>query len=150
MKLAKIILAIVLVVSGAVLGAPADISSPAHPQSAALAAPTTSVEELSPSEARAMAMTLAGDVIDSLTAIRAMSQNPKPLIRAKDDDEGDDDASPSKIIGQIASAIRPVLKQFTNIVSAAVPEGPQRQLVKATSSAINSLLPLLLKYALAG
>ncbi|KAJ1948757.1 hypothetical protein EC988_005045 [Linderina pennispora] len=146
MKFAKIISVVVLAVS-AVLATPVAISPYTNALSSAPA--PASAEEPSLPEAKAIAMKLASDIMDGMTGIRAMSQSTMHVNRAKDDDDGDDgEISPSKIISQISTAIKPVLKQFSNILSAAVPEGPQRQLVKATSNAINSLLPLILKYAI--
>ncbi|KAJ2508165.1 hypothetical protein GGI11_006158, partial [Coemansia sp. RSA 2049] len=70
--------------------------------------------------------------------------------RAKDDDDvGDsDDDSTTKLINKAANALRPVIKELASVVNGVLPAGPSRQLVKATANAVDSLMPLILKYAL--
>ncbi|KAJ2635141.1 hypothetical protein GGF40_003788 [Coemansia sp. RSA 1286] len=109
--------------------------------------------ELTHTEARELAAQLSMQLIDSLYEMRALSeQKPANAInRAKDDDDGgdsDSDDTTTKLLNKAASALRPIVKEFANVVSSALPAGPQRQLIKATANAVDSLMPLILKYAL--
>ncbi|KAJ1646577.1 hypothetical protein J3B02_004130 [Coemansia erecta] len=111
--------------------------------------------ELTHAEARELAAQLSMQLIDSLYEMRALSeQKPNNSVnRAKgDDDDGggdsDSDDSTTKLLNKAASALRPIVKEFANVVSSALPAGPQRQLIKATANAVDSLMPLILKYAL--
>ncbi|KAJ1720419.1 hypothetical protein LPJ53_004945 [Coemansia erecta] len=110
--------------------------------------------ELTQAEARELAANLSMQLIDSLYEMRALSEQKtsNPINRAKDDDDdgGDSDSgdTTTKLINKAASALRPIVKEFANVVSTALPVGPQRQLIKATANAVDSLMPLILKYAL--
>ncbi|KAJ2777032.1 hypothetical protein GGI15_004643 [Coemansia interrupta] len=110
--------------------------------------------DLTQAEARELAASLSMQLIDSLYEMRALSEQKtgNPVNRAKDDDDdgGDSDSgdTTTKLINKAASALRPIVKEFANVVSTALPVGPQRQLIKATANAVDSLMPLILKYAL--
>ncbi|KAJ2846676.1 hypothetical protein IWW36_004238 [Coemansia brasiliensis] len=113
----------------------------------------SSTSELTQNEARTIAAQLSRQFIDRLYELRAASEL-KPLSnnaqeRAKDDDDfNDSDDSTTKLINKAAHALRPIVKEFSNVVNSAIPAGPGRQLVKATADAVDSLMPLILKYAL--
>ncbi|KAJ2377890.1 hypothetical protein GGI05_006805 [Coemansia sp. RSA 2603] len=129
--------------------------APAHSSSASNSQLSVSQNtELTQAEAREMAANLSMQLIDSLYEMRALSEQKtsNPVNRAKDDDDdgGDSDSgdTTTKLINKAASALRPIVKEFANVVSTALPAGPQRQLIKATANAVDSLMPLILKYAL--
>ncbi|KAJ2221898.1 hypothetical protein H4R99_007202 [Coemansia sp. RSA 1722] len=127
---------------------PQQMQQPAH------SLPSSSQHaELTHTEARELAAQLSMQLIDSLYEMRALSeQKPANAVnRAKDDDDGgdsDSDDTTTKLLNKAASALRPIVKEFANVVSSALPAGPQRQLIKATANAVDSLMPLILKYAL--
>ncbi|KAJ2509724.1 hypothetical protein H4217_008205 [Coemansia sp. RSA 1939] len=118
--------------------------------------------ELSQSEAKALVQQLSGRLIDTLYELRAQVEQKRASAssnanadagvqnRAKDDDDvGDsDDDSTTKLINKAANALRPVIKELASVVNGVLPAGPSRQLVKATANAVDSLMPLILKYAL--
>ncbi|KAI9476705.1 hypothetical protein LPJ55_001996 [Coemansia sp. RSA 990] len=108
--------------------------------------------ELSQNEARTIAAQLSRQFIDRLYELRAASElkpSSNAQERAKDDDDfNDSDDSTTKLINKAAHALRPIVKEFSNVVNSAIPAGPGRQLVKATADAVDSLMPLILKYAL--
>ncbi|KAJ2828489.1 hypothetical protein IWW50_001357, partial [Coemansia erecta] len=90
--------------------------------------------------------------VDRLYELRTVSEqltNANSHERAKDDDDsGDSDDTTAKLVNKAARALRPIVKEFANVVGVALPVGPARQLVKATADAVDSLMPLILKYAL--
>ncbi|KAJ2658879.1 hypothetical protein IWW48_003779 [Coemansia sp. RSA 1200] len=118
--------------------------------------------ELSQSEAKVLVQQLSGHLIDTLYELRSQveqkhasastnaSANVGMQNRAKDNDDfGDsDDDSTTKLINKAANALRPIIKELASVVNGILPAGPSRQLVKATANAIDSLMPLILKYAL--
>lgn len=109
--------------------------------------------DMSQDEARAVAAQLSRDFIDVLYEIRNYkNSNREQLQRVakKDDDDfgGDDDDSTTKLISKAANALRPVIKEMASLVNTIIPPGPQRKLIKVTADAIDSMLPLILKYAL--
>ncbi|KAJ2458859.1 hypothetical protein GGF42_001818 [Coemansia sp. RSA 2424] len=101
-------------------------------------------------EAYTLAQHLSKDLVDALYQVRAYTEHASGQERARDDDDGggDGDGDTSKLINQLASSFRPVMKQLLLVVNTILPAGPQRQLVKAAADAVDSLLPLILKYAL--
>ncbi|KAJ2720635.1 hypothetical protein GGI07_004480 [Coemansia sp. Benny D115] len=143
-------------------GVSSDVSSQVKPQSGAeqLSQPSSKspqpAAEMSHAEARSMAAQLSVELIDTLYEMRSLAEQKTladSVARAKnseDDDSGDDDSgdSTTKLLNQASSALRPLIKEFGNVVGSVLPAGPQQQLVKATVKAINSLLPLILKYAI--
>ncbi|KAJ1832577.1 hypothetical protein IWW55_000940 [Coemansia sp. RSA 2706] len=105
--------------------------------------------ELTRDEARVIAAQLSRQFVDRLYELRAFSEQRANQLRAKDDDDsGDSDDSTAKLVNKAAHALRPIVKEFSNVVNSALPAGPARQLVKATTDAVDSLMPLILKYAL--
>ncbi|KAJ2435840.1 hypothetical protein GGF42_008993 [Coemansia sp. RSA 2424] len=99
-------------------------------------------------EAYTLAQHLSKDLVDALYQVRAYTEHASASQeRARDDDDGGD-GDTSKLINQLASSFRPVMKQLLLVVNTILPAGPQRQLVKAAADAVDSLLPLILKYAL--
>ncbi|KAJ2776648.1 hypothetical protein H4R18_005556 [Coemansia javaensis] len=106
--------------------------------------------DLTQPEARAAAAQLGRQFVDALYDLRTSIADPAAAahVRAKDDDAGDDDDSTTKLINKAARAFRPIVKEMAAVVNSALPAGPQRQLVKATADAVDSLMPLILKYAL--
>ncbi|KAJ1726713.1 hypothetical protein LPJ72_006239, partial [Coemansia sp. Benny D160-2] len=118
--------------------------------------------ELSQSEAKALVQQLSGRLIDTLYELRAQVEQKRASAssnanadagtqnRAKDDDDvGDsDDDSTTKLINKAANALRPIIKELASVVNGVLPAGPSRQLVKAAANAVDSLMPLILKYAL--
>ncbi|KAJ2796145.1 hypothetical protein H4R20_005630 [Coemansia guatemalensis] len=111
--------------------------------------------ELTQTEARSVAAQLSRQFIDALYDLRTASENRSASVsnqaRAKDSDDdmgGDEDDSTTKLINKAARAFRPIVKEFASVVNSALPAGPARQLVKATADAVDSLMPLILKYAL--
>ncbi|KAJ2765113.1 hypothetical protein IWQ56_004228 [Coemansia nantahalensis] len=112
---------------------------------------------MSQAEARAAAAKLGREFVDALYELReasdqraaAAAETLGAQARAKsDDDDGDSDDSTSSLLNKAARAFRPIVKEMANIVSSALPPGPARQLVKAAANAVDSLMPLILKYAL--
>ncbi|KAJ1902090.1 hypothetical protein LPJ66_000265 [Kickxella alabastrina] len=117
--------------------------------------------EMTQSEARAKIVQLTMQLVDAIYEIRSASsfeqqqqqqhqqqqqESDKTHVRAKDDK--DDDDTTSKLISMAASAIRPVIKEFANVVGSILPAGAPQQLIKASANAVDSLLPLILKYAI--
>ncbi|KAJ2501741.1 hypothetical protein GGH96_001705 [Coemansia sp. RSA 1972] len=115
---------------------------------------TSAPTEMTQSEARSVAAQLSREFVDRLYELRVISEQLTSAaankVRAKDDDDdsGDSDDSTAKLVNKAAHAIRPIVKEFANVVSSALPVGPARQLVKSTADAVDSLMPLILKYAL--
>ncbi|KAJ2542865.1 hypothetical protein EV175_006025 [Coemansia sp. RSA 1933] len=117
-------------------------------------------KELSQAEAKARVQELSGQLIDTLYELRILVEKRRAtasagtLNRAKDDDDSsssdndDSDESTTKLINKAAHALRPIIKELASVVNSVLPAGPSRQLVKATASAVDSLMPLILKYAL--
>ncbi|KAJ1998198.1 hypothetical protein GGI02_004042 [Coemansia sp. RSA 2322] len=122
------------------------------PTSAVIArAQAPRAEEVLRADVYAMAEQLSREFVDALFDVRALSLHKSAVnaqTRARDDDDGGDSDDTSKLISQVVSAFRPIVKSFANVVSAVLPAGPQQQLVKAAAGAVDSLLPLILKYAL--
>ncbi|KAJ2813079.1 hypothetical protein H4S07_000948 [Coemansia furcata] len=122
--------------------------------------PHSAIVRVSAAVSRADAYSLASqmgrDFVDALFEAREYAENmAEPSVsgleRAKDDDDdggGGESDDTGKLIGKLASAFRPIMKQFVLVVNTVLPAGPQRQLVKAAADAVDSLLPLILKYAL--
>ncbi|KAJ1992822.1 hypothetical protein EDC05_002606 [Coemansia umbellata] len=103
-----------------------------------------------PAHAEARVQQLSKQLIDTLFDIRSSVEQQKAdtsvLNRAKDDE--DDDDTTAKLVNKAANALRPIIKELASVVNTTLPAGPARQLVKATANAVDSLLPLILKYAL--
>ncbi|KAJ2867434.1 hypothetical protein GGH94_000823 [Coemansia aciculifera] len=107
---------------------------------------------VSRADAYSLATQLGKDFVDALYEVRAFNEHIAETVasgqeRARDDDDGESDDT-SKLITKLASAFRPIMKEFLAVVNTVLPAGPQRQLVKAAADAVDSLLPLILKYAL--
>ncbi|KAJ1818680.1 hypothetical protein LPJ60_004191 [Coemansia sp. RSA 2675] len=99
-------------------------------------------------DAYSLATQLGKDFVDVLVETRQLTERFAPGVeRARDDEDGESDET-SKLVGKLASAFRPIMKEFVAVVNSILPAGPQRQLVKAAADAVDSLLPLILKYAL--
>ncbi|KAJ1667502.1 hypothetical protein EV178_001231 [Coemansia sp. RSA 1646] len=118
-------------------------------------------KELSQAEAKALVQQLSGRLVDTLYEIRTLVEKRRTVTsansgvqnRAKDDDDSssdsdDSDDSTTKLINKAAHALRPIIKELASVVNGVLPAGPSRQLVKATANAVDSLMPLILKYAL--
>ncbi|KAJ2488018.1 hypothetical protein IWW37_005009 [Coemansia sp. RSA 2050] len=110
-------------------------------------------------DAYSLATQLGKDFVDALFEARQFAERlandtASGLERARGDNDDDDAGGgsesddTSKLIGKLASAFRPIMKEFVAVVNSILPAGPQRQLVKAAADAVDSLLPLILKYAL--
>ncbi|KAJ2896947.1 hypothetical protein IWW38_001869, partial [Coemansia aciculifera] len=93
-----------------------------------------------------LAQELGKDFVDALYDVKDLAES--QIMRARDEDDDGGEGDTSKLINQLASSFRPVMKQFLLVINTALPAGPQRQLVKAAADAVDSLLPLILKYAL--
>ncbi|KAJ2078752.1 hypothetical protein H4R24_004254 [Coemansia sp. RSA 988] len=112
-------------------------------------------QELTQSEAKSLAAQLSRQFIDALYDLRTASENMSVSVsnqtRAKDSDDGmggGEDDSTTKLINKAARAFRPIVKQFVSVVDSVLPDGPAHQLAKATADTVDSLMPLILKYAL--
>ncbi|KAI7822301.1 hypothetical protein BX661DRAFT_173120 [Kickxella alabastrina] len=128
--------------------------APMQPVSSAHSAHT----EMTQSETRAKIVQLTMQLVDTIYEMRSASsfeqqhqqqqqqESDKTHVRAKGDN--DDDDTTSKLINIAASAIRPVIKEFANVVGSVLPAGAPQQLIKASANAVDSLLPLILKYAI--
>ncbi|KAJ1781391.1 hypothetical protein LPJ59_007058 [Coemansia sp. RSA 2399] len=135
---------------------------PASPATLAHSAPIQDQDkELSQAEVKARVQDLSGRLIGIMYEIRTLVEKRRATVsanasiqnRAKDDDDSssdndDSDDSTTKLINKAAHALRPIIKELANAVNSVLPAGPSRQLVKATASAVDSLMPLILKYAL--
>ncbi|KAJ1726897.1 hypothetical protein LPJ61_004887 [Coemansia biformis] len=146
-------LARLLVILAPALAVP--LAQPTDAAPVSLASAPAPAHELTQAEARSAAAQLGREFVDALFELRAAGERRAAAAtggqaRAKDDDgdSGDSDDSTTKLINKAARAFRPIVKEMATVVTSALPAGPPRQLVKATADAIDSLMPLILKYAL--
>ncbi|KAJ1754697.1 hypothetical protein LPJ58_004563 [Coemansia sp. RSA 1591] len=111
---------------------------------------TSASVEMTQSEAQSIAAQLSRQFVDRLFELRAISEQltgASNKVRVKDG-EGDSDDSAAKLVNKAAHDIRPIIKEFANIVGSALPVGPAHQLAKSAADAVDTLMPLILKYAL--
>ncbi|KAJ2607383.1 hypothetical protein H4S08_004846 [Coemansia sp. RSA 1365] len=111
--------------------------------------------KLTQSEARSQMEQLSRQFVDALYDLRADSDNRASSVNsqarandAKDDTSNNEDDTTSKLINKAARAFRPIVKEFASVVYDVLPLGPARELIKAAADSVDSLVPLILKFAL--
>ncbi|PIA18568.1 hypothetical protein COEREDRAFT_85047 [Coemansia reversa NRRL 1564] len=111
--------------------------------------------KLTQSEARSQMEQLSRQFVDALYDLRADSENRASFVSnqarangGNDNTSNNEDDTTAKLINKAARAFRPIVKEFASVVYDVLPIGPARELIKATADSVDSLVPLILKYAL--